>query len=104
YTTSDGSAQAGVRYTATSGTLTFADGVTSQSFTISLLNPPTVHGNQTVNVTLSSTTGGATLGTPTSAVLTIVDNNVGDDVLFVSGLYHDILGRASDPGGLAGYQ
>ncbi|HLJ95082.1 MAG TPA: DUF4214 domain-containing protein, partial [Gemmataceae bacterium] len=104
YATSDGTAQAGVRYTATSGTLLFANGVTSQTITIPLLNPPTVHGNQTVNVTLSNATGGATLGTPTSAVLTIVDNNVGDDILFVSGLYHDILGRAADTGGLTGFQ
>src|SRR5207245_277671 len=74
YTTSDGSAQAGVRYTATSGTLTFADGVTSQAFTIPVLSSNTVPGNKTVNLTLSSTTGGATLGTPTTAVLTLIDD------------------------------
>src|SRR5260370_1081025 len=65
YATSDGTAQAGVRYTPTSGTLTFANGVTSQSFTIALLNPASVHGNQTVNLILSNVTGGATLGSPT---------------------------------------
>ncbi len=37
-------------------------------------------------------------------MLTIVDNNVGDDILFVSGLYHDVLGRVADAGGLAGFQ
>jgi hypothetical protein len=104
YATSDGTAQAGVRYTATSGTLTFADGVISQSFTIPILNTSTVSGNQTVNLSLSNVAGGATLGTPVSAVLTIVDNSISDDVLFVSGLYHDVLGRAADPGGLNGFQ
>lgn len=104
YATSNGTAQAGVRYVATSGTLTFGPGVTTQSFTIPLLNPSTVHGNQTVNITLSNATGGAVLGTPASAVLTIVDNNVGDDIAFVSGLYHDVLGRAADAGGLANWQ
>src|SRR5207244_3957203 len=57
YATSDGTAQAGVRYTATSGTLTFANGVTSQSFSVPLLNPPNVHGNQTVNLTLNNVAG-----------------------------------------------
>jgi hypothetical protein len=104
YATSDGTAQAGVRYSATSGTLTFANGVTTQSFSIPILNPRTVQGNQTVNLTLSTVTGLATLGTPASAVLTIVDNNVGDDVAFISGLYHDVLGRAADAGGLAAFQ
>jgi hypothetical protein len=104
YATSDGTAQAGVRYLATSGTLTFGNGVTTQSFTIPLLNPRTVQGDQTVNLTLSAIVGGASLGTPASAILTIVDNNVGDDVAFISGLYHDVLGRAADPGGLQAFQ
>jgi hypothetical protein len=104
YTSSDGTAQAGVRYNATSGTLMFANGVTTQSFAISILNPRTVQGAQTVNLTLSGVTGGATLGTPASAILTIVDNNVGDDVAFISGLYHDVLGRAADSGGLQAFQ
>jgi hypothetical protein len=104
YATSDGTAQAGVRYDATSGTLTFANGVTSQSFTITILNPLAVQGNQTVNLTLSGVAGGATLGTPATARLTIVDNNVGDDVAFISGLYHDLLGRAADSGGLQAFQ
>jgi hypothetical protein len=104
YTTSDGTAQAGVRYVATSGTLTFGNGVTTQSFTISVLNPRTVLGTQTVNLTLSGITGGAALGTPSSAILTIVNNNVGDDVAFISGLYHDLLGRAADAGGLQAFQ
>lgn len=104
YATSDGTAQAGVRYVATSGALMFGNGVTSQSFTIPILNPRTVQGNQTVNLTLSGVAGGATLGTPASAILTIVDNNVGDDVAFISGLYHDLLGRAADAGGLQAFQ
>src|SRR5207249_3670344 len=74
YATSDGSATAGVSYTAVSGTLTFADGVTSQSFTIPILSGAAGRGNQTVNVTLNTVSGGATLGAQATAVLNLIDN------------------------------
>ncbi len=71
YATSNGSAKAGVDYTATSGTLTFAVGDTSQSFTIPILNDPNSQGPLTVNVSLSSPTAGALIGTQSGAALTI---------------------------------
>ncbi len=74
YATSNGSAVAGVSYTATSGTLTFANGVTSQTFSIPILNGAAGLGNQTVNLTISGASGGATLGSQTTAVLTLIDN------------------------------
>src|SRR5262249_40389589 len=74
YATSDGSAMAGGGYTPTSGTLTLGAGIPSQSFAIPILSGAAGRGNQTVNVTLSSPTGGATLGSPTTAVLTLIDN------------------------------
>jgi uncharacterized protein YkwD len=71
YATSDGSAKAGTDYTGTSGTLTFNPGDTSLTFTVPILNNPLANGPVTVNLTLSSPTGGAALGSQSSAVLTI---------------------------------
>jgi uncharacterized protein YkwD len=73
YATSDGSARAGTDYTATGGTLTFNPGDTSKTFTITILNDGLADGNETVNLTLSNATGGAKLGSPSTAVLTITD-------------------------------
>ena len=43
--------------------------------TIPILDDMLVEANETVNLTLSSPTGGATLGNPATAVLTIIDND-----------------------------
>ena len=76
YATSDGTATAGSDYTTATGTLTLADGVTSGSFTVPILDDTIYEGNETVNLTLSNPTGDATLGTPSNAVLTIVENEL----------------------------
>jgi Ca2+-binding RTX toxin-like protein len=87
YATSNGTATAGSDYTSTSGTLTFNGGVTSQTFTVPILQDSLVEGNETFNVALSSATGGGTLGSPSSAVVTIVDDDVaGITVTPTSGL------------------
>ena len=52
YATGGGTAVAGQDYTGVSGTLTFADGVTSQTFTIPILNNGQSGGSETVNLTL----------------------------------------------------
>ena len=74
YATSDGTGTNGVNYTATSGTLTFQTGDSSKTFTIPIINGTTFQPDKTVNLTLSTPAGGATLGL-TNAVLTIVNNN-----------------------------
>ena len=76
YSTADGTAVAGTDYVATSGTLTFNPGVLTQTFTIPILINPLIKGNETVILNLSSPTGGATLGAPSSAVLVIIDDGV----------------------------
>ena len=76
YATSNNTAIAGSDYSARSGTLTFPAGVTVQTFTVPIINDVTAETSETVNLTLSNPAGGATLGTPTSAVLTIIDNDV----------------------------
>jgi Tol biopolymer transport system component len=73
YSTGGGTAVAGVNYTAATGTLTFADGVASQSFTVPILNDGVQTGNRTFDVTLSEPTGGATIGVTPTETVTIVD-------------------------------
>ncbi len=71
YATSDGTAKAGVNYQTSSGTLTFQPGVTAQTFNVRLIKKSVKNVPLTVNLTLSNPGGGALLGTPTTAVLTI---------------------------------
>ncbi|HEX8286252.1 MAG TPA: Calx-beta domain-containing protein [Pyrinomonadaceae bacterium] len=75
YATSDGTAAAGSDYTAASGTLNFAAGETSKTFNVSVSDDALDEVDETVNLTLSGPAGGATLGTQTTAVLTINDND-----------------------------
>lgn len=67
-------ATAGVDYQATSGTLTFEEGETSKSFSVPLIDNDDSELDRTVTLTLSSPTNGTTLGDPSTAVLTILDN------------------------------
>ena len=77
FATSNGTATAPGDYTAVSQTVSFANGDTAnKTISIPIINDTTVEANETVNLTLSSPTGGATLGTPSTAVLTITDNDV----------------------------
>ena len=75
YATSNGTATSGSDYTAATGTLNFAIGESSKSFTIPILNDTALEPTQTVNLTLSAPVG-ITLGSQTTAVLSIVDNDV----------------------------
>lgn len=74
YITADGTALAGSDYVTTSGTLTFTPGVTSQTFSVPILDDEIDEPAETVSLTLSGPLL-AVLGTPITAVLTIVDDN-----------------------------
>jgi hypothetical protein len=75
FATSDGTATAGQDYTPISGTLTFGDGEIIKSFDVAILSDTLDEDDETINLTLSNPTGGATLVTPSTAVLTIQDND-----------------------------
>jgi hypothetical protein len=80
YATADGTATSGascgsgVDFVKTSGTMTFANGVTDQSFTVPICQDTLIEQNETVSLTLSSPAGGATIG-PGTATLTIIDDD-----------------------------
>jgi|GEM_PF-798568 len=92
YATNNGTATAGSDYTATSGTLTFTPGQTSQTFTIPISNDALDELNETVNLMLSNPIS-ATLGTPTSAVLTITDDDAPPVIQFSTSTF--TVGEAS---------
>lgn len=71
FATSNGTATAGSDYPETTGTLTFNQGETSKSVFITFVKDGVFEPEETLSLTLSNPTGGATLGTPTTATLTI---------------------------------
>jgi hypothetical protein len=79
FAVTDGTATvAGNDYTASpsSGTLNWADGdATSRNVTITVKGDTTIEANETVNFALSNVLGGASLGSPSSAVLTITNDD-----------------------------
>ncbi len=77
YATSDGTAVAGTDYPATSGTLTFADGVSgNQTISIPITDDNTAEVAETFTLTLSNVSG-ATLGVNSSATVNIVNASAG---------------------------
>ncbi len=76
YATADYSAAAGLNYTATRGTLVFAAGETNKLIVVPILNEGFVEGTKTFRVVLSNPAG-AVLGTYTTALVSIADNDVG---------------------------
>jgi hypothetical protein len=75
YATSDGTAAQTSKYLPAAGTLSFAPGETSKTFSVSVVDNALADGNQTVNLTLTSPVGSG-LNSPGRAVLTIIDNDV----------------------------
>jgi hypothetical protein len=76
YASSDGSATAGSDYTAGNGTLNWADGdADTKTFTVAILDDSDEEADETITLTLTSPGGGAALGNPAVAELTIVDDD-----------------------------
>jgi Calx-beta domain/Carboxypeptidase regulatory-like domain/WD40-like Beta Propeller Repeat len=76
YATADGTAQAGLDYTAVTGTLDFPEGTFSRTITVPILNDQALEGAEQFSITLSKPTGEVDLATPSTAVVTIADNEV----------------------------
>jgi subtilisin-like proprotein convertase family protein len=78
YATSNGTATGGtscspgIDFVQTSGTLNFADGETSKNFAVQLCPDTSLEPNETINLTLFNPTGGAFIGIPGTATLTII--------------------------------
>ena len=76
-TTTGGTATAGTDYWTKSGSLAWNDGdLSTKTFSIGILNNAVYGGNKTVTLALSSVFGAAIVGRPSTAVLTIVDDEV----------------------------
>jgi Calx-beta domain len=75
YATSDGTATAGSDYAATSGTLTFGPGEASESFTVPVTSDSAHESGETFQVALSNAAGGANIGSPAGATVTIADDD-----------------------------
>jgi hypothetical protein len=78
YATSGGTATAGSDYGTANGTLTFGPGEASKSFTVPVTSDSTHEGDETFQVTLSNAGGGASIGSPAGATVTITDDDAGD--------------------------
>ena len=114
YATSDGTASRQKDYIQTLGTLVFAPGEASKTFTVLVVDDVFQEGPETVQITLSNPTG-TTLGATTTATLTI---NSADSVsgpspvraqsfntaFFVRQQYLDFFSREPDAGGFAFWQ
>ncbi len=73
YATSNGTATSG--YTPATGTLSFAAGETSKTFTVSVADNAVIEGDRYINLTLSNPSSGAGLGYPFTSKLTIIDDD-----------------------------
>ena len=100
-----GAASSRCDYLTVSGTVTFAAGESLKTVSIPLTDDAFVEGAENFNITLSNATN-ATLGPPSSAVVTINDNdsstgaNPIDSIdFFVRQHYIDFLNREPDPPG-----
>jgi Calx-beta domain len=101
YATSNGTATAGADYTAANGTLTFAAGQLTQTFTIPISEDLLVESIETINVTLTDPTNASILDG--AGVVSIIDNdsntpasNAGADATICAGSTFTTSGVASN--------
>jgi len=104
--TVNGQASSRCDYITTLGTLTFAAGETSKTIPVPIVDDVHNEGSENFTMTLSNVKG-ATLGTPSTAMLTITESEAGgtnpsdNASFFARQHYLDFLNREPDAGGLA---
>jgi uncharacterized repeat protein (TIGR01451 family) len=103
----NGNASSRCDYITAIGTVHFAPGEAFKTFNIFLTDDAYAEGNEVFNVSLSNSVGAA-LGSPSTATITISDNESTTGVnpvdqanFFVHQHYIDFLGREPDPSGFA---
>lgn len=91
------------------GTVSFAAGETSKTFSVAIINDSYAEGTENFTVTISNPSGG-TLGTQSNTTVMIVDNEgvtgpnpIDQTPFFVRQQYLDFLGREPDPPGEAAW-
>ena len=105
FATTGGTATSGTDFTAASGTLTFASGVTSQTITVPVLADTVFEGAEQFTLTLSNPTGNATISGSASITGRIVnDFSIQQDILPLNqidgGIGYEFAGRnANDDAG-----
>jgi hypothetical protein len=108
YATAPGTASERKDYTTALGTLRFAPGEASKTFTVLLTDDGFQEGDETINLALLNPTGGAALVGQSTATLTVADNDIVPSAtnpidasqFFVRQHYHDFLNREPDLNGL----
>ena len=101
----NGVASAKCDYISALGTIKFAAGESSKTISILIIDDSYLEGPETFNVSLSNPSG-ATMGTPSTATVTINDNDLANGPnpidqarIFVQQHYYDFLGRYPDQSG-----
>ncbi len=74
YSIIPGNATPDADYTPITGTLVFADASTAKTLSIAILNDTLSEGSETMTLSLTTPTGGAIIESPTSATITITDD------------------------------
>ncbi len=82
FATANGSATAGLDYGATNGTVNFPANVSTKTITIPIVNDTIAEGNENFSLAISNPQGGTQLGTTTTQIITIVDNDLGGAIQF----------------------
>lgn len=95
YATSNGTAVSGSDYSSSSGQLCMSDGQTSKNLWVSIVNDSTHENSETFSVNLSGPTNGSTVGSPSSTVITISDDDPCTYSLSPSSRIHDAGGYAT---------
>ena len=75
YSSVDMTAVAGSDYQVASGTLSFADGVTAQTFTVAIKDDSVYEGDEFFRISLNNVQGGANIGAESTVQVTIIEND-----------------------------